>query len=96
MEQEYALWAKTFFDFSSLYTLSWGNLVFSKVFSSLSSEYNFFDLFSVLPIRNLNPAFSQNIRRFGARLPKKERVFFQVISLTFGMGNKKGWYPVFL
>jgi hypothetical protein len=64
--------------------------VFSKVFSSLSSEYNFFDLFFVLPIRNLNPAFSQNIRRFGARLPKKERVFFQFISLTFGMGNKKG------
>lgn len=64
--------------------------MFLKVFSSLSSEYNFFDLFSVLPIRNLNPAFSQNMRRFGARLPKKERVFFQVISLTFGMGNKKG------
>lgn len=63
--------------------------MFSKVFSSLSSEYNFFDLFRVA-IRNLNPAFSQNIRRFGARLPKKERVFFQVISLTFGMGNKKG------
>lgn len=64
--------------------------MFSKVFSSLSSEYNFFDLFFVLPIRNLNPDFSQNIRRFGARLPKKERVFFQAISLTFGMGNKKG------
>jgi len=64
--------------------------VFSKVFSSLSSEYNFFDLFFVLPIRNINLAFSQNMRRFGARLPKKERVFFQVISLTFGMGNKKG------
>ena len=68
--------------------------MFSKVFSSLSSEYNFFDLFFVLPIRNLNPAFSQNMRRFGARLPKKERVFFQVISLTFGMGNKKGCSPL--
>jgi hypothetical protein len=64
--------------------------VFSKVFSSLFSEYNFFDPLFVLPMRNLNPAFSQNIRRFGARLPKKERVFFQVISRTFGMGNKKG------
>ena len=67
--------------------------MFSKVFSSLSSEYNFFDLFFVLPIRNLNPAFSQNMRRFGAQLPKKERVFFQVISPLLVWETRRGDIP---
>lgn len=72
------------------------NLVFSKMFFSLSSKYNLSDLFFVLPIRNFSLAFSQNMCHFRARLPKKGRMLPQVTSLTFGMGSKEGRYPVFL
>ncbi|WP_308775506.1 hypothetical protein [uncultured Bilophila sp.] len=94
MEQEHGIRAKTFFDFSSLRGFFLSNRVFSKLFSPFLSAYNFFDSFFLLPSRNFNPAFSQIIRRFGARLPKKEQKSFQAIISDFGMGNKKRRHSV--
>ena len=93
MEQEYALWTKTFFDFSSLYTLSWGNLVFSKVFSSLSSEYNFFDFFSCCrSVTSILP-FHKICAVSGLDYPKKNECSFKLLASLLVWETRRGDIP---
>ena len=67
--------------------------MFSKVFSSLFSEYNFFDPLFVLPMRNLNPAFQKIPAISGLDYPKKNECSFKLLVALLVWETRRGDIP---